>query len=356
MKKIYVYPHFRRNLPDRNPYIDNLCNNLNNYFDVPQSKRESKISNLYDISKYIFKVDIIFFNWVEVVPSGVWGFLKFLLYYLYVLIAKLRRIKIIYLVHDKQTHQKLGINSKFNTYLSKLIAKDIIRRSNLLFTHSTEGLDIIKSQKPDANAFFYHHPFSDTQISMDDFCNRAVYKKYDILIWGAIRPYKGVYEFLSYLRDKNLLSLYNIKIVGKIYSNEDRIRLPQIIKDYLNIELEDRSVSTNELQKLTDSAKTVLFTYKDDTVLSSGVLMDTLMNGATIVGSNCGAFKDLGREGIIFSYKDYSQMMEILDDIITNNKYIDKRLIYDFIQKNSWNNFVKEIYFKINLFQWNWHI
>jgi hypothetical protein len=117
--------------------------------------------------------------------------------------------------------------------------------------------------------------------------------------------------------------------------------------------LEDRSVSTNELQTLIDCVKTVLFTYKNDTVLSSGVLMDTLMNGATIVGSNCGAFKDLGREGIIFSYEDYSQMMKILDDIIANNKYIDTRIIYDFIQKNSWNNFAKEIYVKINLLQWN---
>ncbi|MDR1706512.1 MAG: hypothetical protein LBR46_00745 [Prevotella sp.] len=318
---------------------------MNKYFDVIQLNYESKYSTLFDISKYIFKVDILFFNWIETVPCGFFGFLKFLLYYIYVLIAKLRKMKIIYLVHDKKPHTHKAV--KFNNHLSELIIKDIIKRSDLLLTHATEGLDIIKSQKPEANAFFFNHPFDDLQISMDDFCHKEVHKKYDILIWSAIKPYKGIYEFLSYLKDKKMLSLYKIKIVGRIYSNEDKIRLPQIIGDNTNIELEDRSVSYDELPGLINSAKIVLFTYKVETVLSSGVLMDSLMNGATIVGNNCGAFKDLGCEGIIYSYNDYTQMIEILDDIIVNDKYKDKYMIYSFIQKNNWDNFAKEIGLKI---------
>lgn len=48
-------------------------------------------------------------------------------------------------------------------------------------------------------------------------------------------------------------------------------------------------------------SKIVLFTHKDDFLLSSGALIHLLNNFKTIFGPNTGNFKDFSKEGIVIT-------------------------------------------------------
>jgi len=53
------------------------------------------------------------------------------------------------------------------------------------------------------------------------------------------------------------------------------------------------------LQNLIAKSILVLFTFSKVSILSSGILIDSLGYGANIVGPKVGAFKDLSIDGIV---------------------------------------------------------
>ena len=100
-----------------------------------------------------------------------------------------------------------------------------------------------------------------------------------------------------------------------------------------------KSIDSDSLEKLITRSKTVLFTYQDDTVLSSGALMQTLSYGATVFGPSVGAFKDLNDNDLIYTYISYDSLVKLIDDVINDNTFIDKKKIQSFISNNTWDKF-----------------
>jgi len=210
-------------------------------------------------------------------------------------------------------------------------------RSTHIVTHSEEGLHYLKNYDPrhDHNIIFFHHPV------MSRSPVKSPQKKYDILIWGSLIEYKGVDKFLEYIHSQGLEKKYQIRIAGKIFSEAYRKTLLSYAGEYITIE--DRFVDDDELYSMIGMSRMVLFTYKHESVLSSGALMDSLSVRATVAGPDTGAFRDLGREGLVITYSGFDDLIRKTDLILENRESIDQVKLTRFIEQHSWKAFGSQL-------------
>lgn len=108
--------------------------------------------------------------------------------------------------------------------IEKFLTRFIAQKSDLILTHATEGVKMIEAHYPYAagKIHFLHHP---TKNRLPESLP-AEMPKYDILIWGNISPYKGVLEYLSYL--KNNPQDLKVCIIGKCSPNSLANEIRQI--------------------------------------------------------------------------------------------------------------------------------
>jgi len=324
---MYIYPNilYLSKDTDTNPYIWNLYKSMSKHFEMVQTDKKPSRSLFFDIFKYISKTDYIYFNWIEDIALGKYGFFKFFLYFFLMGLIRIRGVKVIYLLHNKKPHQ--------SNRLSIYLLKNVLKKTDVLLTHSKEGIAYIKNIDPALKVIMIDHPFE----MIEHFQPESTIKDIDILIWGTIKPYKGILEFLNDLNEKSLLSNYKIRIVGKIPDKDYKEKLFRYSSK--NINLEAQSIDSDSLEKLIARSKTVLFTYKDDTVLSSGALMQTLSCGATVIGPSVGAFKDMSDMDLIYVYKSFDSLIKLLDEVLNEKTIIDKKKIQSFISSNTWDKF-----------------
>ncbi len=84
-------------------------------------------------------------------------------------------------------------------------------------------------------------------------------KKYDLLIWGTIHPYKGVIEFLKFADQSKGLNNINIIVSGECPDPEERKQLNNLLTE--NVEHINDYQSMEEIAKLAGQSRFVLFTY-----------------------------------------------------------------------------------------------
>ena len=70
--------------------------------------------------------------------------------------------------------------------------------------------------------------------------------------------------------------------------------------------------------------------------------MDTLRYSPLIIGPDFGAFKDLGMDGLILTYTDYTHLKTLLNSHLQDKPDVEK--IHKFIADNSWSNFGNAVY------------
>lgn len=328
MKKIYLYPLTARTKNAViNPYIGNLRDALGKNFNVLNAQKPST-TGIFDILRYIRKVDVVFFNWSEDLPSLHRGrsqgiFLLILLQYL-----KLSKVMIVWTLHNKKSH-----SDQYSRLKTRLYGQ-MLKKSDLIITHASEGLDIIPVGK---RASFQHHP-----MSMPNTTTKHIQKnQFDIIIWGTISPYKGVSAFLKFLEERDLIRKYRILLAGKITTPDLAKELKTYSQKYDNLELMGGYVETERLIELILASKITLFTYHSESILSSGALMDSLTYGANIVGPRVGAFKDLHELGLIETYTDFDSLVGVVDLLLSSpeENQTRKLRVAEFIEANSWSQF-----------------
>ncbi len=130
MKNIYLYPLTARTKNAViNPYIGNLRDALGKNYNVLNAHKPST-TGIFDILRYIRKVDVVYFNWSEELPSLHRGraqgiFLLVLLQYL-----KLSGVMIVSTLHNKKSH--FDKHSK----LKKRLYGQMLKKSDLIITHA----------------------------------------------------------------------------------------------------------------------------------------------------------------------------------------------------------------------------
>ncbi len=327
--KAYIYPNISGNDGMNNPYLKHFVGAFENRIDFLNWDNSSHLG-IFDIIKYLKKIDIIFLNWPEDLPDRKGGIIQAVFFFFLIFYLKRRKVKIFWTLHNKESHKKDKI------WLKRYLRDFIMNKSDYIITHAKAGIllleKLLKSKNPKIH--YIPHPILPAiNIETSD------KKIYDVLLWGIVLPYKGIDRFLKFLKDTKTEHL-RILIAGKIPDNNYR----QLILSFKSeqIEIRDNYISINELEHLIAQSKIVLFTYLEESILSSGALMDSLRYTPLIIGPNFGAFKDMGDDGVILTYNDYKDLLELLN--LNLKATPDVMKIKRFIQENSWRNFGDSVY------------
>lgn len=320
MKLFYYPPASHKGYS--NPYSIHYKKALEQYFYVlDKDNKPAKVLS-WSFFKNSFIADVFIVNWLESICFLRLGYIQYLLVRIGLTVIRWRKKPIIWMFHNIHPHQ--GDNR-----CSRKIQNVLFNQSQLIVSHSQEAAEYAH-QKAGNKVIYKCHPVS--AISVKPF--RGKVEPCDVLIWGAILPYKGIYEFISNanVRKNNL----RIRIIGRCSDNE----LCKRIESQCNNEItfENRRIDFDELAVCIAKSQYVLFPYIGDCVSSSGALIDTLTLGGTPIGPNVGAFRDLEDEGMCITYSNYKELINILK---MKPKLYDKEAVNNFITQNSWENFSK---------------
>ncbi|AHF12554.1 exopolysaccharide biosynthesis protein [Barnesiella viscericola DSM 18177] len=314
-----------------NPYIQDFVSSLEQTGEavVVNPPHKNPLFSLLPMKRW---GDVFVFNWYENVPDYKYGPIQTVFALLLVLGAKMCGRKIVWVLHNKGPHRQEHVKQK--RFLTRFIA----RHSDLILTHAREGIDLARryDRRAEAKTCFLHHPTK----------NRLPKSRptgpvmYDLLIWGQISRYKGVIEYVRYLRN-NPCKGVRVCIVGACPSQSLAEEITRELTD--TITFINRSPSFEELARYVEQSAFVLEPYKPESVLSSGTLMDSLSFGAKVIGPDTGSFKDYAQEKRlnVYTFRDYRE----IDEIVT--RYRDCPVSWegyrDFLEENSWPNFGRRV-------------
>jgi beta-1,4-mannosyltransferase len=337
--RTYLYPISNRNNRNiYNPYLDNFISNTSNYLNYLNKKFPSDIGilNLY---KFLHKTDLLLLNWIEDLPDKKGGVFQGILFLTLLKLKKFSRIKVIWTLHNKFSHN----SSKL--FLKKLLVSSLLKRSDIIITHSTEGIKFAEALHPGVSSriFYFPHPV----IPFKGPVKQVSDKKYDILIWGTLAPYKAIDIFLEFLAERNALNNYRILIVGKAVNPEFFMKLRKYESE--NIEIRNQFIENDELVSMIQQSKVTLFTYSGNSVLSSGALIDSISYGAVVFGPDTGAFAEMGHAGVIRTYESLENLFVLLEQMDQlDNSGIPER-ISEFVESHTWSKFSEAFREKLNL-------
>lgn len=326
MQKLYFFPPFLERTPDTNPYSGNYKESLCRFFDVVEKDYKHKGFARVAFVQKAFLADVYVLNWIESVGKGIKNLPLFLASYLGILIILLRRKKIVWMLHNIHPHS--GEN-----FYSKALQNLLYKHSTAIVTHSKAAKEYAERRATCRVEYVCHPVIKYPQNSQNK-------KDIDILIWGAILPYKGIGEFITLpeVQDSSLV----IKIVGKCKDSTLYDTITSCCNSHISFE--NRFAEIDDLVKLCQRSRFVLFPYLTESVSSSGALIDTVAMGGTPVGPSVGAFKDLEEEGVCITYRDKSDMLRVL----SNNATISEKARRSFIENNSWESLGEKIYNIVN--------
>jgi beta-1,4-mannosyltransferase len=329
--KAYIYPVTSRNYSGiYNPYMDNFINSNGVYVNFLNENHPSG-SGIFHLLKYLHKIDYLFLNWIEDLPEKKGGIIQAVVFLILLRLLKTFRVKVIWTLHNKASH------SARNPFLKKRLFSALLKRSDIIITHSKEGISFAESRVPGiaSRIFYFPHPV----VPFKYRSNGIPEKKYDILIWGSLAPYKAIDVFLEYLSQNDLLDRYRILIAGKAVS----AGFLSTIRKYENehVIIRDQFIENEELAKLIQQSKVVLFTYAGDSVLSSGVLADSISYGGAVIGPRVGSFADMGEAGIIETYDSMEELMMLLEKADQMNVSDISEKTSGFINAHTWEEFSK---------------
>ena len=331
--RIYIYPITAR-FEEKydNPYIKDMTASLENFFVCVNKDKPSKVG-IFNLCIYFFKTNLFHLNWIEDLPDKKGGFIQSLFFVVFLFLAKISNKKIIWTAHNKISHHKN--HHKLKNFLIKLLA----RHSDYIITHSHEGVQFVNSLNGNPKKDPVHyipHPIKPNILHSTDS------PKYDLIIWGNIRPYKGIDLFLDYLAKQGLLEKYNILIVGKIDDPDYEKELQSYQSKTISIL--NQFVDNEKLQELIKESSIILFTYQKEYVLSSGALTDSVAYGKKVIGPDIGAFKDLKEAGLIHTYKNFDDLLKLIDKLLNQNNQIDSANLNQYFANNSWSNYGKKLH------------
>lgn len=322
MDNIYLYPKV---FPCENPYIKDLENSLSTHYRIINEKTTR--SGVLDLFRFIFRTDVFYFNWIESLTSKRYGKLQVVAFVFFMFLAKSLKKKIVWTLHNQYSHDKTS--NKWVDFMFDFMFK----HSDFIPTHSQAGVDFVKEKFPayaDKVKYFIHPVKPVLQLpEINEY-------KFDFFIWGTIWPYKGVTEFLQFLKDSEDGQFYKVLIAGRCIDEQMKAQLDPLLSE--NVIHLHEFYEIEEIAGFAAESKFTLFTYKPESVLSSGSLMDSIRMGSVIIGPNVGAFNDLKTYGFVKTYDDFSEILEIYRGYKYDKKSIAVE-IEAFCLQNSWEAF-----------------
>lgn len=339
MTRIVVFPHLKAQPNQRtNPYIDDYVQAINALpgCQVVNPPHKNPLLSLLPPSRW---ADVYIFNWFESIPDSKYGPLQTVIATLFVQFMRLRRRKIVWMLHNKRPH------ATGHEHLKRFLARFIARMSTLIVTHSEEGLRLVAETYPHAVAktHFLHHP---TKCRLAQEAAATEEKKYHLLVWGTIARYKGVFQWVEYLRQHPEHDL-RVCIVGGAseadYQALEALNVP-------GVTIVRQRPSFSELSRYVAQSEFVLCPYNPESVLSSGMLMDSLSFGAKVIGPDTGSFHDYAQPGqpvAVYTFRTFQDIPHIVE--CEEKRPVKTEAYRRFLTENDWTHFAQALSRLLNL-------
>lgn len=314
MREVYIYP-------THNPEKDKTGNNYILFFHNA-FKRKHLVKNRFGRFGMLglffnLSAEVFIFHWVDLIIAKQKGLLQSVLFLLGVALLKLMGKKVVWVLHNKKPHRS-------KSRIALLCMSYIAKRSDVVITHSNEGLSYVEEMYGEAvkeRTFYIPHPVYTSRM----FPSKEIV--WDIIVWGTIERYKNILPFVELVRKNEELRKLKILICGKCPDPE----YGKLIKERKtnNITFLDEFLQEEQLIDFIAQSKVILFTYRLDSVLSSGALVYSLNFNKRIVGPYGGAFKDL--QPIVSCYKNFEDIAHIECD-----GAVEVDLIGAYVRDNTW--------------------
>jgi hypothetical protein len=329
MAAIFLYPKIDKVIGSPNPYIFNFQKALSEKHHVVNANAPNR--GILSFFIFFFSTNLFILNWAETIPEKKFGGVQKSLFKVFLLLKNLFGKKITWILHNKGSHHK-GENS-----ITQEMFDLLMFYSDFIITHSHAGKDFVSSDYPDylPKIHVVPHPITEKLGKFN-----TAEKKYDFLIWGSIFRYKGIDLFLNYLKKSASLKNAKVLIIGKCTDQEYKREILSILPQ--NADYKDELLSLEDIAAYSDQSRFTLFTYKSQTVISSGSLIDSIRMGAVIMGPDHGAFKDMKELAFMHTFKDFNEIPGIMAEFDSANERIEEDR-KTFMQQNTWHNFVEKI-------------
>jgi beta-1,4-mannosyltransferase len=317
---VCIYPNISKTrLGSNNPYIEQLKTALNQQgLDVDPSSSRNAFTDF--LKKGIFS-DMVVLNWIEDLPSRQMGLLQSIVLMAYIPLIKIRGAKVVWIKHNRVSHAQKWFRVR------RMIQQLLGWFADHIIVHARDG-ETAGSKK----TRFIPHPCN---ISPDGILLPGTEEvpAIDFLIWGSILPYKGVLEFLQYVENNSFFNTLTIYVVGKCEPGYWSQLAPHAGK---NIHIVNKFIEEDELKRLFKRTRFILFTYNKSSVLSSGVLVDSLVACKKIIAPDCGAFRDMAEQTPFVSLFPELSGIEDIYRLNVNNFKLDYTRVREFVAQNSW--------------------
>ena len=325
MSKFFIHPNTDKVIGSPNPYVENFADALSQKHQVVN--RHAKNRGVFNFYRYLSQTDIYVFNWIEDLPQKKYGRIQTVLFIVFTFIAKLLGKQLVWVLHNKYSHHKA--KDQWTDFMYRFMMK----HSDIIITHSNSGVEFAKENFPQYSSKIrmLFHPIQPLIPGV-----YPTKKKYDLLIWGSIFPYKGILEFLKYASERTTFSQLKILVVGRCKDREYKRQLQEVLTE--KMVFIEKMLEMDEIAGFSRQSRFTLFTYKSPTVISSGSLMDSIRMGASIIGPDHGAFKDLEGYGFMKIYRNYEDIASIVND--SSDRPIEGEQLDLFFRENSWDAFV----------------
>jgi glycosyltransferase involved in cell wall biosynthesis len=330
MNKVYFYPNIDYKLIESpNPYIANFekAISVNNY--IVNKKYNKK--GVLDFFFHFFQTDFFVFNWIEDLPFYRYGKIQTLFFIFFLGCSKIARKKIVWVLHNKYTH-----NMEKNRW-TDLMFSLMMRYSDLILTHSSEGVSFSKKHYPKyaRKVKYIIHPVSPPFPEAPE-----EEKKVDLLLWGTVTRYKGIASFLAYLKKVDPKPSLTVWIVGRCFQDDYRAEIQSYVTE--NILFKEAFYELEEIAQMARQARFILFTHQKTSVLSSGVLMDSIRMRTPVLGPDIGAFHDLEELGLVMTYRNFNDIIDWCMASRQGDLYKGAD-IEQFYKDNSWEQFATKL-------------
>lgn len=169
-------------------------------------------------------------------------------------------------------------------------------------------------------------------------------EKLRILIFGQIRKYKGIQEFISEIWNKTHLNEDRIElfIIGKC-SKSTKIELNRLINssNKRNIYFKDGFVPTEQLNTEIKHADFIVFPYTK--ITTSGAFLQAIANRANILCTSLSYFKEYKNDfsDLVNIYQDSSTFDYLLGNNFKTSPEKIKIQFERFLESHNWNNIAK---------------
>lgn len=329
MKKAILYPI---NL-DTNSYISSLKNEISK--DYQLLKYKSKFDFFYKI--FFNKYDTVFLNWFESTAKSsiTLKVMKFVLFY-----WRLRKIKIVWTYHNRVPHEK------HNRKIGSEAIKVITNYSDTILAHSILAEDLLSNESLKKKLLYY--PIPRYEFKTFDFSSNKSFKKngnLNICIFGMIKKYKRIEEFLDIIKNYDLESI-NITIIGSAESNSIKRSIEQKVKILSNINVIFDFISEEDVPSTLTDFDFLLLTQGEDSCLSSAVLALGFSLGIPMIIPEYKTFSNYIVKPYIYSYKDFDDLPMIFNEInqLTENEInVLRQECYNEYKNITWSNFYDKI-------------